>query len=613
MHDLCLRLGDLSREELARRVVSPDLLAQVDRLVRSRRLLELRIAGERRLIAAEDAARYRDGLGIPLPPGLASALLEPVAQPVLELVRRYARTHGPFTLREAADRFALDAAAVENALRLLAHEGRVLEGGFTPGGLHGEWCDAEMLRLIRRKSLAKLRREVEPVEQHTLARFLTHWQGLLTPRRSGNLDALLDAIESLQGAPLPASLVETAVLPARIADYAPAGLDTLIAAGEVAWAGVEPIGERDGRIALFLADKLPLLTQQRPLAEPLTEREDKLLAVLESTGASFFDALHQAVGGGYPGETIDALWTLVWRGLITNDSLHALRAYTARPESARAPRRLQTGAVFRSRRTTPPTAQGRWSLLPIRAKGGEGTPTATEASHALALQLLNRYGVLLREQVAAENVPGGFSAVYDVLKALEESGRIRRGYFVAGLGATQFALPAAVDLLRQLRNAPPQEKPEFVQLAATDPANPYGSVLRWPELPVADEDAETAPRVLTRAAYAEVILRNGQLVAWLRRGNPNLLVFLPAEEPERSQAASGLAHFLCARGQERLRGGSHQGVLITTINGQPVAAHPMARFLMDAGFHAGPLGMHLRRIPLPVGQYPGGPHAGEVQ
>jgi ATP-dependent Lhr-like helicase len=623
MHDLCLRLGDLSREELARRVVSPDLLAQVDRLVRSRRLLELRIAGERRLIAAEDAARYRDGLGIPLPPGLASALLEPVAQPVLELVRRYARTHGPFTLREAADRFALDAAAVENALRLLAHEGRVLEGGFTPGGLHGEWCDAEMLRLIRRKSLAKLRREVEPVEQHTLARFLTHWQGLLTPRRSGNLDALLDAIESLQGAPLPASLVETAVLPARIADYAPAGLDTLIAAGEVAWAGVEPIGERDGRIALFLADKLPLLTQQRPLAEPLTEREDKLLAVLESTGASFFDALHQAVGGGYPGETIDALWTLVWRGLITNDSLHALRAYTARPESARAPRRLQTGAVFRSRRTTPPTAQGRWSLLPLRAqKGNEAKhtsmsvsagPSATEASHALALQLLNRYGVLLREQVAAENVPGGFSAVYDVLKALEESGRIRRGYFVAGLGATQFALPAAVDLLRQLRNAPPQEKPEFVQLAATDPANPYGSVLRWPELPVADEDAETAPRVLTRAAYAEVILRNGQLVAWLRRGNPNLLVFLPAEEPERSQAASGLAHFLCARGQERLRGGSHQGVLITTINGQPVAAHPMARFLMDAGFHAGPLGMHLRRIPLPVGQYPGGPHAGEVQ
>jgi ATP-dependent Lhr-like helicase len=616
IHDLCLRLGDLSREELARRVATPDLLQHVDRLIRSRRLLELRIAGERRVIAAEDAARYRDGLGIPLPPGLATALLEPVAHPVLELIRRYARTHGPFTLREAAERFALDATAVEEALRQLAHEGRVLEGGFRPGGLHREWCDGEMLRLIRRKSLARLRREVEPVEQHTLARFLTHWQGLLAPRRSGhgNLDGLLDAIESLQGAPLPASLVESAILPARIAEYAPAGLDTLIAAGEVAWAGIEPIGERDGRIALFLADKLPLLTQQRPLVEPLTEREEKLLAVLESTGASFFDALHQAAGGGYPGETIEGLWSLVWRGLITNDSLHALRAYIARPESARTPRRLQTGAVFRSRRTTPPTAQGRWSLLPIRAHQGSGdAPTATEASHALALQLLNRYGVLLREHVAAENVPGGFSAVYDVLKALEESGRIRRGYFVAGLGATQFALPAAVDLLRQLRTAPPQEKPEFVQLAATDPANPYGSVLRWPELPVAEEDSETAPRLLTRAAYAEVILRNGQLVAWLRRGNPNLLVFLPADEPERSQVAAGLAHFLCSRGQERLRGASHQGVLITTINGQPVAAHPMARFLMDAGFHPGPLGMHLRRILLPVGQHDHENHTGGVQ
>ncbi len=682
IHDLCLRLGDLSRVELARRVASPGLLEALPRLIRSRRLLELNIAGERRLIAAEDAARYRDGLGIPLPPGLAVALLEPVAHPVLELVRRYARTHGPFTAREAAYRFGLDAKAVEDTLLQLASEGRVLEGGFRPNGLHREWCDAEILRLIRRKSLARLRREVEPVEQHTLARFLTHWQGVIAPRRGPNLDALLDAIESLQGAPLPATLLETSILPARIADYAPAGLDTLIAAGEVAWAGVEPIGERNGRIALFLADKLPLLAQQRPLAGPLSELEEKLLSVLESTGASFFEPLHLGLGGGYPGETIDALWSLVWRGLITNDSLHALRAYIARPDSARAPRRTHTGSTFRSRRTTPPTAQGRWSMLPLRpfsagakmgapssamrvlrasAKVGKhesipvslksstemGTPglasesgesknrsfpSATEAAHALALQLLNRYGVLLRESVIAENIPGGFSAVYDVLKALEESGRIRRGYFVAGLGATQFALPAAVDLLRQLRAGPPEEKPEFVLLAASDPANPYGSVLRWPDVLAMDEDPETgtsagrpspagretAPRMLTRAANAEVILRNGQLVTWMRRGNPNLLVFLPSDEPERSQAASGLAHFLSARGQALLHGAGHQGVLITTVNGQPVAAHPMARFLMDAGFHPGPLGMHLRRIPLPLGQQgseqqPRGSRVDEVQ
>jgi ATP-dependent Lhr-like helicase len=643
IHDLCLRLGDLSREELARRVASPDLLAHVDRLIRARRLLELNIAGERRLIAAEDAARYRDALGIPLPPGLAAALLEPVAHPVLELVRRYARTHGPFTLREVAGRFALDSQAVENTLRQLAAEGRVLEGGFRPNGFHQEWCDAEILRIIRRKSLARLRREVEPVEQRTLARFLTHWQGLVAPRRGPNLDALLDAIESLQGAPLPATLLESAILPARLQGYTPDGLDTLIAAGEVAWAGVEPIGERNGRIALYLADKLPLLAQPRPLIEPLTEREEKLLAVLASTGASFFEPLHLGVGGGYPGETIDALWSLVWRGLITNDSLHALRAYIARPESARTPRRLHTGNVFRSRRTTPPNAQGRWSLLPLQALGaapdsspavppattpargvrGSGDPrysrpgdrryTATESSHGLAMQLLSRYGVLLRESVMAENIPGGFSAVYGVLKALEESGRIRRGYFVAGLGATQFALPAAVDLLRQLRAEPPAEKPEFVQLAAADPANPYGAALRWPELLAMDDDSETAPRVLTRAAYAEVILRNGELVAWMRRGNPHILVFLPAEETERSQSASGLAHFLSARGQAQLRAGMHEGALITTINGQPVAAHPMARFLMDAGFFSGPLGMHLRRIPVPLGSHSRDAHAGEVQ
>jgi ATP-dependent Lhr-like helicase len=628
IHDLLLKLGDLSREELARRVVSADLLDQADRLVRARRVLELRVAGERRLIAAEDAARYRDALGAPLPPGIAAALLEPVAQPVLELVRRYARTHGPFTTKDVAARFALDAGEVESVLRQLGHEGRVLEGGFIPGGLHREWCDAEILRQIRRKSLARLRREVEPVEQHTLARFLTHWQGLLRPRNIGSgrgqvhLDALLDVIESLQGAPIPASLLETSILPARIASYEPAWLDTLIAAGEVAWAGVEPLGERDGRIALYLTDKLPLLLPVRPQTEELTEREEKLLAALEASGASFFEPLHQAVGGGYPGESIDALWSLVWRGLVTNDSLHALRAYTTKPDAARTPRRPhQTGAVFRSRRTTPPNAQGRWSLLPMPAQKSlvtghdfsradsspknRGTsapenaasgPTGTERSHALAMQLLSRYGVLLREQVAAENIPGGFSAVYDVLKALEVSGRIRRGYFVAGLGATQFALPAAVDLLRQLRAKPDAEEPEFVQMAASDTANPYGSVLKWPELPVAEEDSETAPRVLTRAAYAEVILRNGDLVAWVRRNNPNLLVFLPGEEPERSQAAQALAHFLRQRGQERMQA-DRQGVLITTINGQPVAAHPMARFLLDAGFHPGPVGLHLRRVP----------------
>lgn len=599
IHDLLLKLGDLSRKEIAQRIASPDLLKQIDRLLHTHRLIEIQIANEPRLIAAEDAARNRDALNTRLPKGIAPSLLTPVANPLLELIRRFARIHGPFTAREAAHRFGIAIPKIEPILHQLAQEGRILEGAFRPGGIHREWCDAEILRQIRRKSLARLRKEVEPVEQPVLARFLTHWQGLAQPRRSTNLDALLDAIENLQGAPLPASLLESSILPARVANYEPAWLDTLITAGEVVWSGIEPIGEHDGRIALYLADKLPLLARKPAQDEPFTEREEKLLAALEAGGASFFDALHEAAGGGYPGESIDALWSLVWRGLVTNDSLHALRAYTARPETARASRRTHTGTAFRSRRTTPPEAQGRWALVQgATAQGSATQPSATERSHALALQLLNRYGVLLREHVAAENIPGGFSAVYDVLKALEESGRIRRGYFVAGLGATQFALPSALDLLRRLRTAPDATQAEFVQLSAADPANPYGSVLRWPDLPVAAEDTESAPRVLTRAVYAEVILRNGELVAWMRRNNPNLLIFLPSEEPDRTQAAAGLAHFLCARGQERLQAGERHAALITTINGLPVAAHPLARFLMDAGFNPGPLGMSLRRIPL---------------
>jgi ATP-dependent Lhr-like helicase len=224
--------------------------------------------------------------------------------------------------------------------------------------------------------------------------------------------------------------------------------------------------------------------------------------------------------------------------------------------------------------------------------------------------------VLTRETVAQENLPGGFSAVYDVLKALEESGRVRRGYFVAGLGATQFALPAAVDLLRSLRSNAQPEKPEMVAIAATDPANPYGSVLRWPaaaqgstEPPDGSAEnstqvpADTAPRTLTRSVGATVVLRNGELVAYLRRNNPNIQVFLPADEPERSQTARDLAEFLARMGLEEMRRGHAEqrgGMLISAIGGVPVGAHFMAPFLQDAGFQAAPIGFNLRRTLLPA-------------
>ncbi len=591
MHDLLLRLGDLSRQELARRCDAEDIDPLLTKLVRARRTLELMIAGERRVIAVEDIARVRDALGVPLPPGLPAAFLESVPDALLDIVRRYARTHGPFTTDDVATRYGLPNAQIERVLQQLIGLGRVVEGGFRPGGLNREWIDAEVLRTVRRKSLAKLRKEVEPVAQRTLARLFTRWQGVVQPRRG--LDALLDAIENLQGAPLPASLLETEILPARIVGYKPADLDTLIAAGEVVWVGMEPLGERDGRVGLYLSERLTTLWPVKPAGTQvgLSDRETQIIEYLKRNGASFFQGLHDGVGGGYPGDTLDALWSLVWRGMLTNDALHALRAYCEKPalsgRGTKSVRRSHQQSGFRSRRTTPPTAQGRWSLNSVAF---DDARNPTEWSHAIAQQLLTRYGVVFRETAHAENLPGGFSAVYDVMKALEESGRVRRGYFAADLGATQFAQPAAVDLLRSLRTGNDAVS-EVVILAATDPANPYGSLLRWPPAP---EEGSS----LTRSVGARVLLVDGALTCYLRRGNPNLQVLLPDDEPQRSQTARALAEFLVSQvqklevdGGERGRG----GMLITQINGAPVAAHPLARPLLDAGFQQGAMGFNVRR------------------
>jgi ATP-dependent Lhr-like helicase len=283
----------------------------------------------------------------------------------------------------------------------------------------------------------------------------------------------------------------------------------------------------------------------------------------------------------------------VWRGLVTNDTFHALRAYVARPPSSRSAKRQHNVQAFRSRRTTPPAAQGRWTLLPQPERT---TPAQqTSWSHALALQLLNRYGLVTRESVVQENVPGGFRAVYEVMKALEQSGRIRRGYFVAGLGASQFSLRAAVEMLRSLRADDPPEKPEMVLLAATDPANLYGSALPWPQ---GGEGPEDGARSLSRSVGASVILRNGELLTYLRRNNPSAQVFLPADEPDRTNAARDLATFLVETTLANMREDedhAHGGLLIATVNGLPVHEHWLARFLLDAGFSAGPSGFNIRR------------------
>jgi len=313
---------------------------------------------------------------------------------------------------------------------------------------------------------------------------------------------------------------------------------------------------------------------------------------LRRHGASFFAELHDGVGGGYPGETLDAVWGLVWKGLVTNDGMASLRAYCERPAANKPSRRVHQQTGFRSRRTTPPAGQGRWALQ-AAAFAGQATPQRmTEWSHAMAQQLLTRYGVVFRETAHAENLPSGFSAVYDVMKALEESGKVRRGYFAADLGATQFAMPAAVDLLRSLKDGGRTQmaagRSEMLQLAATDPANPYGALLRWP--------AADAGASLTRSVGARVILCDGALVAYLRRGNPNVQMFLPEEEPQRSHVARSLAKFLVERVQERSEEGDvRAGMLIATVNGAPVAEHWVAQYLLEAGFSAGAMGFNVRR------------------
>ncbi len=560
VHDLLLALGDLSAEEVAARAEAGAPAAEwLGALERARRVALVQIGQVRRYVAAEDAGRYRDALGVVPPRGLPEALLEPVADPLGDLVARYARTHGPFRAEAVAGRLGLGIAAVRDTLGRLARAGRVVEGEFLPHGAGRERVDAEVLRVLRRKSLARLRKEAEPVEPAAYGRFLPEWQGVLEPRDGP--DALLAAIERLEGAPIPASVLETEVLPARVADYRPGDLDLLCAAGEVVWAGVEPLGPRDGRVALYLAEHEPLLARPgTPLKGDLHARIRKRL---DRRGALFFADLAREVGG-FPAQVQDALWDLVWAGEVTNDTLVPLRSLLrGRPVARRGPLR----AAARVRRAGPPGSEGRWSLR--SARWGASRPSETERRHALARALLERHGVVTREAVQAEGIAGGFSAVYEVLKAMEEAGRVRRGYFVAGCGAAQFALPGADDRLRARRR--PGEAPETVVLAATDPANPYGAALPWP-------DTE-GPRP-QRAAGAVVVLVDGALVGYVGRSEQHLVTLLPPGEPERTAAARALAAALA----DLVEQGRRRALLIARIDGAEAAAHPYGALLAEAGF-----------------------------
>ena len=727
--DLLRTSGPLTRDEVAARCVVPDPAGWLDGLAATRRLIQVRVAGQPMWAAIEDAGRLRDALGVALPVGIPEAFTEPLPDPLGDLVARWARTHGPFAAADLAARYGLGVAVVAMALRRLAADGRVAEGEFLAGARGTQWCDSGVLRMLRRRCLARLRKEAEPVPPAVLGRFLPAWHGIGTGRsRRPDAGAVLEAIERLAGAPVPASALETLVLPGRVPQYSPALLDELTAAGEVTWAGAGTVGSGDGWLVLAPAESAPLLLPE-PGELTMTPLHGALLTALAGGGGMFFRMLSDRVAAvldGHPAEDaelVEALWDLTWAGLVTNDTLAPLRVVTGAGTPVRrpaAPRRAASSAsgwaaelgdrgasrdggpglgdgrgygtgggrpgtggggyggargggpvpgVFNPRpagrgsgfaggyggsggygssggyggygrrprraamptRSGPPTVSGRWSLLPERyglpeadggPAGGTDPGAATMRAHALALTLLERHGVVTKGAVAAERIPGGFGAVYPVLRAMEETGQCRRGYFVEGLGGAQFALPGAVDRMRALAGdlvaataagpeppgagAGPQGGPgtafpagaasppwpgqparaedsrRAVVLAAADPAQPYGAALPWPARP---EEAATAHRP-GRKAGAVVVLFDGDLILYVERGGKTLLSWTedPAALEPCAKALAGA-----------VRDGALGRITVEKADGGVVAYDsPLTRALESAGFRHTPRGLRLR-------------------
>ena len=536
--DLLRMLGPLSTAEVAARCVDgADVASWLSLLSDARRVVEVRMGGESRWTAVEDVARLRDALGVPVPPGTPEVFTESVEDPLADLVARFARTHGPFTAADVAQRLGLGVAVAAQTLARLAAQGRVLEGEFRPAGAGAEWCDAEVLRRLRRRSLAALRKEVEPVEPATLGRFLPVWQnvtsaGLSTSGRGlRGVDGVLTVVEQLAGCAVPASALEPLVLSSRVVDYQPSMLDELTASGEVLWAGHGTLPGTDGWTSLHVADTAHLTLPDHAELDG-TPLHDAVVEALSGGGAYFFRQLSGVVGSTDDKALEAALWDLVWAGLLSNDTLAPVRALTSGGRTAHRSRRppprtrTSTRGIGRGRadlptRTGPPTTAGRWALLPDL----EADPT--RRAHASAEGLLERHGVVTRGAVMSERVPGGFAGVYKVLSAFEDSGRCRRGYFVDSLGAAQFGGPGAVDRLRSFSRDvgdAPLDKVQAVALAATDPANPYGAALPWPERATDDATPGTGHRP-GRKAGALVVLVDGALSVYVERGGRTLLTF----------------------------------------------------------------------------------------
>ncbi len=573
--DLLRMIGPLSDDDAGARGVDPAWLAT---LRDDRRAILVRIAGSPRTAAIEDASRLRDALGVALPVGIPEAHLAPVADPLGDLVGRFGRTHGPFTREAVTGSLGLAPAVVDEVLQRLVESGRLVRGEFRPGGSHTEYCDPEVLRRVRRRSIAHLRHEIEPVPPERFAAFLTRWQHVPahgSRAAARGVDGCYEVIEQLAGVSLPASTWLSGVFTARVDDFHPGMLDELTTSGDVVWWGESALSGGDGVVGIAPADRAHLL---RPPAadasEDLGPIERAVLDALAGGGAYFFRDISDRVStsNGITGDAdvIEALWTLVWSGLVTNDSWAALRSRAGGGRATRTPTRGRRGRLAMPSRTGPPAAAGRWSLLPPTTASG------TERARATGDALLDRYGIVTRGSVMAEHIDGGFSAVYRVLSAFEDAGRCRRTYAVDGLGAAQFALPVAVDQLRVRTD----QNAEVVVLAASDPANAYGAALPWPAV----EGATHRP---ARKAGALIVLVDGLPALYVERGGKSLLTW------EIGTESLGAAAVALARSGPRLGMGRAP---ITRVNGSELADHPgVAHALGEAGFLSTPRGVRLPR------------------
>ncbi len=590
--DLLRLLGPLTDAELRERTTD-DPTSWIEDLEAQRRALRVSYAGEHRWAAIEDASRLRDALGVPLPIGVPTVFVEPVPDPLGDLIARHARTHGPFTTAQAAARFGLGTAVVESVLGRLASEKRVTAGEFRPGASGSEWCDTEVLRRLRRRSLAAARQDVEPVSTTTLGRFLPDWHHLGTgPGTSAlyGIDGVLTVVEQLAGVPVPASALEPLILAPRVRDYIPTMLDELTTTGEILWSGTGSISGKDGWVALHPADLAPVsLTPVDDIELGPVHRA--ILDSLSGGGAYFFRQLVDAVTALHTTASdttvADALWELVWSGHVAGDTLAPLRALigdTSRAKPAhRTPRRAPRARMYRARptlpsRTGPPTVSGRWSMLPARETD------ATVRAHTTAELLLERYGVVTRGVVVGEGVPGGFATMYKVLSRFEETGRCRRGYFVDSLGGAQFSTPSVVDRLRSFSDSIEGRHSETaaVTLAACDPANPYGAALPWPKSSADDDAPRHRPG---RKAGGLVVLVDGALVLFVERGGRTLLTF--DDDPGRLRSA-------CASLAATVKRGGVDKIVVEKVDGETIHGHEFAGYLAEAGFSATPRGYRLR-------------------